>query len=103
MKMINVKVKRPNNNQYVLVHLIKDNWGDDDDPDGNRYFKVVKFIRGISTEERDKLLDSDQRKVTYRSGDEGGNNKVPYTWNEFGPGSYFGQEVDYWMELSPPW
>lgn len=122
MKVISVEERLPENNQYVLVHLTKDNWGDADDPDGNRYWKVAKFIRGISEEDRLKmkkglLPDPDiigwtcptppgkwishvnKRSATYQKGDVHGNNTVPYVWEEFGPSSYSGQEVDYWCEL----
>lgn len=99
MQKINVKNQLPENNQYVLAHLTLDNWGDSDDPEGNRYFKVVKFIRGLSEKEREALPEDSQRKRTYSSGDVFANNLVPYVWDSFGPSSYFGQDVDYWFEL----
>jgi hypothetical protein len=92
-------IKLPKDNQYVLAHLAKDNWRDSDDPDGNRYWVVVKFRRGLSLQERDLLPDSDPRKGTYMFADEHANNKVPYRWDTFGPSSYFGQEVDRWVKL----
>jgi hypothetical protein len=90
-------MKLPKDNQYVLAHLAKDNWHDSDDPDGNRYWVVVKFRRGLSQKDRDLLADDDPRKGTYMFGDQEGNNKVPY--DTFGASSYFGQEVDRWEEL----
>ena len=89
----------PEPNQYVLAHLNKDNWGDSDDPDGNRYWVVVKFIKGISELERSMLPDSAKRKNSYHTGDVHGNNEKPYEWQEFGPSKYFGQDVDFWCEL----
>lgn len=99
MRKIPVCEKLPDCNQYVLAHLTKDNWGDEDDPKGNRYWVVVKFIRGLSKKDRDLLPVNSIRKTTYCRGDEEGNNMVPYVWETFGPSCYFGQEVDYWCEL----
>lgn len=99
MDKISVEERLPKENQYVLIHLTKSNWGDSDDPDGNRYWKVAKFVRGLSEEARAKLPNTDERKKTYTGADEWGNNAVPYRWEEFGPGDYFGQEVDWWCEL----
>lgn len=99
MKKINVKDRLPRNNQYVLAHITRDNWRDSDDPEGDRYFRVVKFKKGLSEEKRSALPSNHPRKNSYRSEDVGGNNQVPYGWDEFGPGSYFGQEVDFWFEL----
>ena len=77
MKINNVDELLPPNNTYVLIHLTKNNWGDSDDIQNNRYWKVAKFI----------LCDKE------------GNNELPYKWKEFGPSLYFGQEVDFWCEL----
>ena len=91
----------PRDGQYVLAHVNYDNWGDDDDPVGHRYYKVVKFVRGISIAERAALPDNtDRRKTTVTGADEAGNNRRPYCWEEFGPGSFFGQDVDCWYDLS---
>lgn len=90
----------PENNEYVLVHLVKDNWGDSDDPHGKRYWKVAKFVRGISKEEREKMKNGEiqdpvdvgytcptppgvwvvhenKRSSAYYGADEDGNNLVP--------------------------
>ncbi len=99
MQLINVINHLPVENTYVLIHLTKNNWHDRDDLLNNRYWKVAKFIRGISVKERAALEDHDIRKRTYRAEDEDGNNQVPYAWDEFGPATIFGQEVDYWCEL----
>ncbi len=99
MQKISVKDKLPEQNQYVLIHLTISNWGDDDDPAGKRYWRVAKFKKGISEEERERLPDNDRRKREYHSEDAYGNNKVPYLWDEFGPNSHFGQDVDYWCAL----
>lgn len=111
----------PPDGKYVLVHLTKDNWKDSDDPAGVG-FKVAKIKRGISAADRALMqsgaipdpaepgyatlgYDGIQKyPATTRSRlecaeDEGGNNLRPYQWISFGPGNYFGQEVDYWMEI----
>lgn len=88
----------PENKQYVLAHLTVTNWSDSDDEEG-KLWKVVKFVRGISQSERDSLPDDHYLKNSFTSGDEWGNNKRPYVWNSFGPSMYWGQDVDYWMEL----
>ena len=89
----------PNDNQYVLIHLNISNWGDPHDPDGDRYWRVAKFCRGISKMEREAMPDSHPRKRTQRGCDEQSNNEKPDSWNEFGPSSHFGQNVDLWAEL----
>ena len=89
----------PENNQYVLVRLTKDNWGDQDDPNGNRYYRVVKFKLGLTLEARKQLPDHHHSKDTYGSSDEGFNNTCGYCWDEFGPSKFFGQEVDIWYDL----
>ncbi|AUR98509.1 hypothetical protein NVP1251O_78 [Vibrio phage 1.251.O._10N.261.55.E5] len=67
----------PEDGQYVLAYLKKDNWGDDVDPLNNRYFKVVKF----------EVVEP------YT------NNPTPYEWSTFGASVYFGWEVDVWYPL----
>lgn len=99
MKKISVKDKLPEHGQYVLVIITRDTWMDYDDPEGNRYFRVVKFVKGLSEEDREKLPFGHMFKTTYRYGDEFDNNLVPYAWEEFGPAQYYGQEVDFWFEL----
>lgn len=89
----------PEDGQYVLAHVTKDNWRDSDDPEGNRYFVVVKFVKGVSEEEREAMPVEYPLKRMYTAADVFGNNQVPYNWQEFGPSSYFGQEVDFWFEL----
>ena len=97
MKIFYTDQKLPNNNTYVLAHWTGKNWHDGDDPEGCNW-KVVKFIRGISEQERDSMTEC-ERKHTWKSGDVGHNNQLPYVWKEFGPGCWFGQEVDYWKPL----
>ena len=111
----------PDAGKYVLVHLTKDNWRDSEDQAGV-YFKIAKLRRGISLDERARmkageLPDPDshgwiapddqwqrvtsRRSDTYKGEDEYGNNQRPYCWKSFGPDSYWGQEVDYWMPIPP--
>lgn len=96
MEWINVNNELPPNNNYVLIHLNKCNWHDNDDPNNLRYYKIAKFVRGITKEYRQK-----NNIAIIRGEDEDGNNLKPYRWIEFGPGSYFGQEVDFWMQIPP--
>ena len=108
---ISVNDKLPQDGQYVLVHMSLTNWGDDEEV----YYKVVKFRKGISLETRSQMKcgqiddpvypfyggNSSQRSKVWCSEDEGGNNQRPYCWKEHGPGNYFGQDVDYWMPITP--
>lgn len=112
----------PEDGEYVLIHLAKDNWGDSDDKHGKRYWKVAKFLKGTSEKDREKMISGEmtdgvevgyscptppgewirhesKRSSIYKKGDVHGNNLVPYAWEEFGPSSYFGQEVDIWARL----
>ena len=114
--------KLPDDGEYVLIYLLKTNWGDDDDKHGKRYWKVAKFVKGITEEDRTKMRNGElpdsvetgwtrptppgdwishenKRSSTYKQGDVHGNNSVPYAWDAFGPGSYFGQEVNIWARL----
>ena len=89
----------PENNQYVLVRIINPSWSDNEDKYDNLPMRVVKFVKGITEEKRKKLGKSDRAR-TYKCGDVHGNNLKPYRWVEFGPGMFFGQEVDVWYNLT---
>lgn len=89
--------KLPRDGQYVLVHRCQNNWHDEDDPAGMNWC-VMKFVRGITKEER-KAMPNCLRKRQIHGADEHGNNKRPYAWYEFGPSKFFGQNIDYWCEL----
>ena len=99
MNPISTKDRLPENNTYVLAHFPNSPWSDSDCKNGEHKWVVVKFIRGISEGEREKLDASDPRKRTYTAADEHSNNRVPYYWDTFGPGSFFGQECSVWCEL----
>jgi len=109
---ISTNNKLPKNNTYVLAHIIDRPWGDSDDQE-SIFYKVLKFEKGISQKERELMkqgkidcpmikwqdeTESPRWKVQ-TGADEEGNNEKPYHWTEFGPGSYFGQEIDYWMDI----
>jgi len=100
MKLFSPDDELPEPNTYVLVHLNITNWGDADDPKGNRYWRVAKFLKGITGEERELLDDNDRRKRTWKAADEGHNNRRGYCWDEFGPHLHFGQDVDKWAYLT---
>jgi len=116
---IDVNKKLPPQGKYVLVHLNKDNHGDQDDPKGV-YFHVAKLKMGISKGDREKMksgelpdidifnigysmegrfIKAGKRSDAYFEEDEKDNNKRPYKWFTFGPSIYFGQDVDYWMKI----
>lgn len=100
MHVFSIKDRLPENNTYVLVHRVRGNWRDSDDPQGVNWV-VAKFVRGLSLEERVALPDTDMDKYLYCFEDEErhGNNSVPYAWKTFGPLQIFGQDVDYWAPL----
>ena len=91
---ISVKERLPDDGTWVLAHYNGDNWGEDK----GQYWIVAKFIRGRSMAERKADLNYDTRDCISAE-DEYGNNERAFYWNEFGPGSKFGQDVDYWMAL----
>ena len=76
----------------TVLYLSNQNWD----------WAIATFCRGLSQAERAKLPNSDIRKRTYSFGDEEGNNLVPYEWDKFGPGSFFGQEASCWCHLPNP-
>ena len=88
----------PCSDRFYLVHRIIWKMWYGDDQFGCEC-KVMKFVKGLSLEQRNKLHPSHPDKQTYRFCDEGFNNLKPYAWDEFGPGKYFGQDVDYWQLL----
>lgn len=112
-RWIAVADRLPDENKYVLIHLKPEcvNWNDPADMTGV-YFKVAKLVRGISLEERAAmragtipnpvvLHHMSRRSEIVTSADQTQNNLVPYLWATFGPGSFFGQYVDYWIEIPP--
>lgn len=97
------KGQMPPANQYVLIFVPDSPWIDSSDQYGV-FWKVAKCVYGISAEDRKKLAESDnpterERAKRFYPEDEQGNNEKPYRFKEFGPGSFFGQEVDLWCEL----
>ena len=97
MKPVSVKDSLPPDNTYVLARYTGGNWLDQHHQSGC-VWKVVKFVRGLSKADREEMPMCD-RKRQYHSEDEWSNNLRPYVWKEFGPGSLFGQEVDFWLPL----
>lgn len=93
----------PPEGKYIAVYVNNRPWLDSDDRSGV-YWKIVKTKYGITGEERLRLAESEKfsdrlRANQYRPEDEGMNNQKPYRFEEFGPDSFFGQEVDIWFEL----
>ena len=62
--------------RYVLCHHTRGTWVDRHDPEGVNWVVLRRVVAPI-----------------------GGNNLVPYEWDEFGPDRFFGQDVDLWAEL----
>ena len=93
----------PPDGKYVLIRVQARPWHSSTDNYGV-FWKVAKCVYGISAAERERLSKSDicldqKRSKQYWPADEQGNNKKPYYFTEFGPGSFFGQEVDEGCEL----
>lgn len=117
MNWVSTNDQLPPARHCILAHILRSNWKDQkEDPFGVHY-KVVWIEYGISEAMRQQMKDGllndpeevyldgwgnvrkCKRSATHRSCDEGNNNERPYCWHEFGPGGYFGQEVDYWCEF----
>lgn len=99
MNMISVNDKLPQDRTYVLVKHNRQNFRDNDHPEGVRW-AVVKFVRGLSLEDRARLDNSDERKRLWLNEDErSGNNLRPYLWQCFGASAFFGQEIECWTYL----
>lgn len=92
---ISVDEKLPKDKTYVLAIHNRGTWKDQDDPERVNVV-VVKFVRGLSEEER----MSGNR--TYTPADEGFNNEKPYYWSRFGPDCFFGQSIIYWKPIVMP-
>jgi hypothetical protein len=117
-KWISTKDKLPKHGKYVIAKHNKGTWMDSSDQE-NVNTVVVKFVRGISVEEREKMEKGElpqtlekgwclsdgwretERSGVYKSEDEGRNNQLPYNWQMFGQNSFYGQEITHWTEIPP--
>ena len=79
----------PKPNQVVIVYAKESQMAD---------YSICTFEKGISMEER-RQMDGTERALRFKAADEHSNNRKPYCWRKFGPGTYFGQEVTHWMPL----
>ena len=79
----------PKPNQVVIVYAKESQMAD---------YSICTFLKGISSEER-KQMAGTERALTFKAADEHSNNRKPYCWKKFGPGTYFGQDVTHWMPL----
>ena len=100
MHWISVKDGLPEDGQAVLVRYKGDNWWSDHKlADGSLHkqwrWQAARFVRGRTAEEvaRDNVISI---------ADQHGNNRVPYCWDEFGPGRLFGQDVTHWAAITDP-
>lgn len=100
MKWIAVEDGLPEDGQAVLVRYKGDNWKRthtlaDGSTRLNWRWQAASFVRGRTAEECRALN-------LYRGRDQFGNNLVPYCWEEFGPGTLFGQDVTHWAAITDP-
>ncbi len=102
MKWIKVKDQLPPEGKYILARHSRGSWIDSRDQE-NVNCVVVRLEKGISSKERERLSKGNQKDIErsneIRGCDQGGNNKVPYCFYEFGPDSFFGQDISHWMEI----
>lgn len=82
----------------VLIYIPNRPWFQGENPKHIRY-KVAWLKKGISQKERKALSSNDERKYIITGSDEYGNNLKPYSFEEFGPDSFFGQEVKAWAYI----
>lgn len=120
MNWISTEDKLPEEGKYVLARHNNTNWNDHTDQD-NVNCVVVKLVRGISKEEREKMksgeitdfeikfinanrdsdyIDVNRSHITFPE-DEDGNNERPYKWESFGCSSYNSQEISHWTTIKP--
>lgn len=95
---IDPRTTLPEPNTYVLGYFPSRPWKESTNTNKHKLV-VVQFIPGISKEQRKQLPDSNPRKYIYRDEDQYGNNKVPYCWESFTSGTFFGQECLIYWEL----
>jgi hypothetical protein len=92
----------PEHGQAVLIRRADDNWHRDHMVDGIPHrvwrWQACQFVRGRTAAE---LAAMGAVRVVHPE-DEDGNNLRPYYWNEFGPGSHFGQDVTHWVAITDP-
>lgn len=81
--------------KYVLARHNRGSWVDREDQD-NVNCVVVKLVKGRT---HDEVWAQDP--VVLKFADQEGNNQRPYAWDEFGPDSYFGQDITHWMVIPP--
>ncbi len=120
MYWIRTEDRLPEEGKYVLARHNNNNWIDYTDQD-NVNCVVVKLLKGISKEEREKMksgeindfkikainankeseyLTFNRSDITFPE-DEGGSNEKPYRWESFGSNSYNGQEISHWATIKP--
>ncbi len=94
----------PEEGKYVIAKHSRGTWIDSTDQE-NVNTVVVKLVKGISIAEREFMKtqelskEESERVLTYRGEDEFGNNRKPYKWEQFGPDSFFGQDITHWMSI----
>jgi len=120
MYWISTEDRLPQEGKYVLARHNKTNWKDHTDQN-NVNCVVVKLVRGISKEQREKMKSEEIidpeieminpsrhfEYVTFKRSDiifpedEDGNNFKSYKWESSGSQSYYGQEITHWATIKP--
>jgi hypothetical protein len=83
MEWINVEDKLPENGQHVLIYINDDATSISG---GNGRARVFAVYFEVIKQKLQPFADI-------------GNHKLPYIWNEFGPGMWFGHDANYWMPI----
>jgi hypothetical protein len=75
-QVYSTKTHLPPFGRYVLCHHTRGTWRDSSDQEGVNWVVLKRVPAEVW-----------------------GNNNVPYKWEEFGPDSFFGQDIDKWCEI----
>lgn len=100
MEWVSVDVALPENGQAVLVRYANDNWHQHHTVAGGEKRRLWRWQAAIFVRGRTAAEVAAEGRIC--SADEHGNNLRPYCWDEFGPGTLFGQDVTHWAAISDP-
>lgn len=101
MFWVSVEDALPENGQAVLVRYAKDNWLKRHKLANGATCEIwrwqaAQFVVGLTE------IEAEARGY-FKAEDQFGNNERPYHWDEFGPGTLFGQDVTHWAAISDPY
>lgn len=100
MKWVSVLDALPEHRQAVLIRYAPDNWLRPHTVAGGSKHDIWRWQAAIFL--KGKTAEEVAASGWGSHADQQGNNKLPYTWEEFGPGSIFGQDVTHWAAISDP-